>query len=113
MIGGRVLRFITRILDAQEQAIGLLSCATNLGLEVEFVNALFISPKMVTVLPSITRRHILYGHFSPLGRTQFGAEGGGLGRTIVILQHLHRPGDLTPDGKFAGISHNAYLFEDR
>ena len=85
MIGCRVLIFIAWTLDPQEQAICFMGFATNLGLHVEFVNAFFISPKTIAVLPSSACRYLLHWYLCPLWGTQLGAEGRSLCRTIVIL----------------------------
>src|SRR5262249_35986974 len=86
--------------------------AANLGLHVEFVDAFFISPKTIAVLSSIACRHILHWYLCPLWGTQLGTEGRRFRRTIIILQHLQRPCDLTADGELTGISHDSHLFED-
>src|SRR4030095_11663527 len=110
MSGTRMLAFVTRTLDAQEQAIRFMGFPSNISLDVEFIDAFLISAEMVAILSRIACRHILYWRLCAMGCAQLRAEGRVLRRTIIVLQHLQSTRDVTADREFAGIRHNSDLF---
>src|ERR1043166_9665763 len=106
MIGSRILVFVPRTLDTQEQAIRFMGFPTNVSLDIEFIDTFLISAETVAILPRIACGHIRYWCLRTMGRAQLRAEGRVLRRPIIVLQHLQSARDVTADRELAGIRHN-------